>query len=51
MNTINFNGRSDGIGNRLEQLIYLNNFCKKYNKICNYYWNNTKEKIENMIYL
>ena len=44
MNTINFNGRSDGIGNRLEQLIYLNNFCKKYNKICNYYWNNTNPR-------
>jgi hypothetical protein len=44
MNIINFNGRSDGIGNRIEQLIYLNNFCKKHNKICNYYWNNTNAR-------
>jgi len=44
MEIIHFNGRKDGIGNRVEQLIFLNNFCKKYNKICHYYWNNSNTR-------
>lgn len=35
-----FNGKPDGIGNRIEQLIYLQEFCEKNNIICYYIWNN-----------
>ena len=38
--TIYYNGRSDGIGNRLEELINLEVYCEKNNLKCNYYWNN-----------
>lgn len=35
-----FNGRLDGIGNIIEQLIYLQDFCEKNNITCYYIWNN-----------
>jgi len=37
---INFNGRPDGLGNRIEELINLECYCMKHNISCNYYWNN-----------
>lgn len=40
-NTFIFNGRSDGIGNRIEQLIYLQEYCCKHNLQCIYVWNNS----------
>ena len=40
-NTIYYNGRPDGIGNRIEQLINIQEYCKKYNLNCIYIWNNT----------
>lgn len=38
---INFNGRPDGLGNRIEELIILESYCVKHNVKCNYFWNNT----------
>lgn len=35
-----FNGRPDGIGNRIEELILLECNCIKNNISCNYYWKN-----------
>ena len=35
-----FLGRPDGIGNRIEQLIYIQEYCKKNNMKCIYIWNN-----------
>lgn len=34
------NGRPDGLGNRIEELIHIEYFCEKHNETCNYYWNN-----------
>tara|TARA_X000000950_G_C13885970_1_gene648858 strand:+ start:506 stop:1966 length:1461 start_codon:yes stop_codon:yes gene_type:complete len=36
----NFNGRDDGLGNRLEELIKLQNFCQEYGHKVIYRWNN-----------
>lgn len=36
----NFNGRDDGLGNRLEELIKLQNFCQEYGHKVLYRWNN-----------
>ena len=41
---LNFIGRSDGIGNRLEQIIKLEIFCSQENTSVNYYWNNKRRK-------
>lgn len=41
MNTFYFNGRADGIGNRIEQLLYIQEYCKKNNLHCVYIWNNS----------
>jgi len=38
---IYFNGRPDGIGNRIEQLIYIQQYCKENNLQCIYIWNNS----------
>ena len=35
-----FNGRPDGLGNRIEQLILLEAYCNRNKCKCNYYWNN-----------
>ena len=40
----NFIGRSDGIGNRLEQIIKLEALCSRENTFVNYYWNNKQRK-------
>ena len=37
-----FLGRPDGIGNRIEQLIYIQEYCKTNNMKCIYIWNNTQ---------
>ena len=37
-----YNGRPDGIGNRIEQLLYLETYCEKNNIQCIYIWNNSK---------
>ena len=39
-NVFYFLGRPDGIGNRIEQLIYIQEYCEKNNKKCVYIWNN-----------
>ena len=39
--TFLFYGRSDGIGNRIEQLIYLQEYCFEHGLFCIYVWNNT----------
>lgn len=36
-----FNGRRDGIGNRIEELIYIQEYCVKNNLKCIYLWNNS----------
>lgn len=36
----NYQGRPDGIGNRIEELINLECYCIKNDISCNYYWNN-----------
>ena len=41
MSQFNFNGRSDGIGNRIEQLIAISKYCEKHNAQCVYSWNNS----------
>lgn len=40
MNIFIFNGRPDGIGNRIEQLIYIQEYCLNNNLVCIYIWNN-----------
>lgn len=35
-----FNGRPDGLGNRIEELINLECYCIENDTSCNYYWNN-----------
>lgn len=45
--TIYFNGRADGLGNRIEQLINLELLCIKNQVKCEYYWEN---KYKNRIY-
>lgn len=40
MNQYNFNGRPDGIGNRVEELILLEAFCNREKIKINYIWNN-----------
>ena len=40
-NTIYFLGRPDGIGNRIEQLIKIQEFCEKNNIKCVYIWQNS----------
>lgn len=37
---VNYNGRPDGLGNRIEELIFLEAYCNKNKCKCNYYWNN-----------
>ena len=37
---INFNGRQDGLGNRIEQLINIEAYCILNDVSSNYYWNN-----------
>ncbi len=37
---LNFKGRPDGLGNRIEELINLECYCIRNNVYCNYYWNN-----------
>lgn len=41
MNEFYFLGRPDGLGNRIEQLIYLQEYCIKNNMKCIYIWNNS----------
>jgi len=38
--SIYFNGRPDGLGNRIEELIHLESYCIKNNVKAFYYWNN-----------
>lgn len=40
-NIIYFSGRPDGIGNRIEQLINIQEYCIENNLQCNYGWNNS----------
>ena len=37
-----FSGRPDGIGNRIEELINIQEYCIENNLQCNYIWNNSK---------
>ena len=37
---LKFNGRPDGLGNRIEELINLEYYCIKNDISCNYFWNN-----------
>lgn len=37
---LKFNGRPDGIGNRIEELISIECYCIENDISCNYYWNN-----------
>lgn len=39
--TFLFHGRSDGIGNRIEEIIYLQEYCFEHDLYCIYVWNNT----------
>lgn len=39
--TFIFYGRPDGIGNRIEQIIYIQEYCKRHNERCIYIWNNS----------
>ena len=39
-----FHGRSCGIGNRLEELIFLETYCELNKCKINYYWNNNNER-------
>lgn len=41
MSYIYFNGRPDGLGNRIEELIHLECYCIKHNVKAFYYWNNS----------
>lgn len=40
-NKVYFSGRPDGIGNRIEQLILIQEYCIENNLQCNYIWNNS----------
>ena len=40
-NKVCFLGRPDGIGNRIEQLINIQEYCIENNSQCNYIWNNS----------
>jgi len=40
-NTIYVNGRYDGIGNRLEELLRIEHHCISNNLMCFYYWDNS----------
>lgn len=40
-NKVCFSGRPDGIGNRIEQLINIQEYCIENDVQCNYIWNNT----------
>ena len=42
MNKFIVQGRPDGIGNRIEQLINIESYCEKHNTRCVYIWNNTR---------
>jgi hypothetical protein len=37
---LQFNGRPDGLGNRIEELINIESYCIQQDVSCNYYWNN-----------
>ena len=37
---LQFNGRPDGLGNRIEELINIESYCIQHDVSCNYYWNN-----------
>lgn len=41
LNQFIFNGRPDGIGNRIEELINIQEYCVKNDLLCFYVWNNT----------
>lgn len=41
LNKFIFNGRPDGIGNRIEELMYIQEYCIDKNLSCFYVWNNT----------
>ena len=43
LNTFMFNGRPDGIGNRIEELIYIQEYCADNDLSCFYVWNNTNK--------
>jgi hypothetical protein len=38
---IYYNGRYDGIGNRLEELLHLEHYCMSNDLTCSYYWDNS----------
>lgn len=40
-NAVSFSGRPDGIGNRIEQLILIQEYCVENNLRCYYIWNNS----------
>ena len=40
-NKVCFSGRPDGIENRIEQLINIQEYCIENNLQCNYIWNNS----------
>lgn len=40
MNQFSFQGRPDGIGNRIEEIIYLEAICSKLDVTCEYVWRN-----------
>lgn len=40
-----FNGRPDGIGNRIEELIYLERYCELNDETCSYFWNNQGARV------
>ena len=39
-----FIGRPDGLGNRIEELINIQEFCETNNKKCVYIWNNSQAR-------
>ena len=41
VNKVYFNGRPDGLGNRLEELIKLQIYCTNFDKKIIYRWNNS----------
>ena len=40
-NKVWYSGRPDGIGNRIEQLIRIQEYCTENKLQCNYIWNNS----------
>lgn len=46
-----FNGRPDGIGNRIEQLLHIEKYCEATNKKCVYKWNNNRRYRRYPIYI